>query len=323
MARALERFGTDRGGMWVEVEGHLSERRVRRSWTLVAGSGHGPSGSRGPSRCARAARPLERPATGGRSAFLARFPSERLWPSCVTSTSHVRGAVRRLRTRRSHSTGEYSGSALVLPAAIRRLHDPADGFVARGCCQSSAAAGSCRASLGWSSGCRPPASTSRSSCVSPSGAPPDIGPPNSATAPSSRRRNTLAPVPSSSASRRPDLTLEVSASSAGIDLVARSATLFGIPLPRVLTPRVEARERVESCRFRFEVAADLPRFGRLIRYCASSGAMGVAESNSCPSTTYVQRPLLATSAHSIIPHVPCWWRAATRDRSRRQCRYHI
>ncbi len=64
-----------------------------------------------------------------------------------------------------------------------------------------------------------------------------------------------------------DLTLEVSASSAGIDLVARGATLFGIPLPRVLTPRVEARERVEGGRFRFEVAADLPRFGRLIRYC--------------------------------------------------------
>ncbi len=42
MARALERFGTDRGGMRVEVEGRLSGRRVRRSWTLVAGSGHGP-----------------------------------------------------------------------------------------------------------------------------------------------------------------------------------------------------------------------------------------------------------------------------------------
>ena len=42
MARALEAFGTDRGGMRVEVEGLLSGRRVRRSWTLVAGSGHGP-----------------------------------------------------------------------------------------------------------------------------------------------------------------------------------------------------------------------------------------------------------------------------------------
>ena len=42
VARALERFGTDRGGMRVEVEGRWSGRRVRRSWTLVAGSRHGP-----------------------------------------------------------------------------------------------------------------------------------------------------------------------------------------------------------------------------------------------------------------------------------------
>ncbi len=42
VALAFDRFGTDRGGMRVEVEGCLSGRPVRRIWTLVAGSGHGP-----------------------------------------------------------------------------------------------------------------------------------------------------------------------------------------------------------------------------------------------------------------------------------------
>jgi Domain of unknown function (DUF4166) len=62
------------------------------------------------------------------------------------------------------------------------------------------------------------------------------------------------------------LALEVRASPAGLDLVARGATLLGVPLPRVLAPRIEARERVEGDRFRFEVAVDLPPLGRLIRY---------------------------------------------------------
>ena len=43
VARWLEPFGSDRGGMLVEVTGETSDgRRVRRRWTLLAGSAHGP-----------------------------------------------------------------------------------------------------------------------------------------------------------------------------------------------------------------------------------------------------------------------------------------
>lgn len=43
IADLLKPFGTDRGGMYVEVSGEGAGRQpVRRRWTLIAGSGHGP-----------------------------------------------------------------------------------------------------------------------------------------------------------------------------------------------------------------------------------------------------------------------------------------
>ena len=43
MAVALEGWGTDRGGMVVDICGSLADgARKRRRWTLIAGSGDGP-----------------------------------------------------------------------------------------------------------------------------------------------------------------------------------------------------------------------------------------------------------------------------------------
>jgi Saccharopine dehydrogenase NADP binding domain len=42
VAQALERFGTDRGAMRVEIVGRHGGRALRRSWTLIAEAGHGP-----------------------------------------------------------------------------------------------------------------------------------------------------------------------------------------------------------------------------------------------------------------------------------------
>ncbi|MEE8272422.1 MAG: saccharopine dehydrogenase NADP-binding domain-containing protein [Alphaproteobacteria bacterium] len=43
IAGALGRFGSDRGGMSVTVSGETADGRpIRRRWTLIAGSGHGP-----------------------------------------------------------------------------------------------------------------------------------------------------------------------------------------------------------------------------------------------------------------------------------------
>ena len=114
------RYGPRAGAFWHRPWRHAGRGggpfvRASGSPKLDPGRGLGarPLGSRGPSRCARAARPLERPATGGRSGLSWRaFP--RSGSGRATSPRHrdIHGAVRRLRTRRSHSTGEYSGSAI-------------------------------------------------------------------------------------------------------------------------------------------------------------------------------------------------------------------
>ncbi len=50
-------------------------------------------------------------------------------------------------------------------------------------------------------------------------------------------------------------------------LEIRRLTLFGLPCPRFLLPRSSTTEwQDERGRFRFDVSADLPAFGMLIRY---------------------------------------------------------
>jgi hypothetical protein len=52
----------------------------------------------------------------------------------------------------------------------------------------------------------------------------------------------------------------------GLSLHLRGWRAFGIPMPRFLMPRTEAREHAEGGRFRFSVEIRLPVIGRLVRY---------------------------------------------------------
>ncbi|NML05921.1 SDR family oxidoreductase [Sphingomonas sp. G-3-2-10] len=52
----------------------------------------------------------------------------------------------------------------------------------------------------------------------------------------------------------------------GLRMVFRRWSLFGVPLPRFLAPRIAAREWQEDERFRFEVEVAAPLIGRVIRY---------------------------------------------------------
>lgn len=52
----------------------------------------------------------------------------------------------------------------------------------------------------------------------------------------------------------------------GLAMVLRRWSIFGIPLPRTLGPRIAAREWQEDDRFRFEVEVALPLVGRAVRY---------------------------------------------------------
>jgi predicted DCC family thiol-disulfide oxidoreductase YuxK len=60
--------------------------------------------------------------------------------------------------------------------------------------------------------------------------------------------------------------LRVTANEEGLDLAPIRAALLGIPLPRLLLPRIIATERVPDGRFCFHVEIELPFFGPLIRY---------------------------------------------------------
>jgi NAD(P)-dependent dehydrogenase (short-subunit alcohol dehydrogenase family) len=60
--------------------------------------------------------------------------------------------------------------------------------------------------------------------------------------------------------------LKLTAHSGGIDMAIARGTIWGIPLPRFLLPRVTATERADGERHLFTVEVALPVFGRLVRY---------------------------------------------------------
>jgi hypothetical protein len=54
--------------------------------------------------------------------------------------------------------------------------------------------------------------------------------------------------------------------SEGLQMVLRRWTLFGVPMPRFLAPRIAAREWQEGDRFRFDVGMVLPLLGEVTHY---------------------------------------------------------
>jgi hypothetical protein len=59
---------------------------------------------------------------------------------------------------------------------------------------------------------------------------------------------------------------DLPADETGLRMVLRRWTLFGLPMPRALGPRIAAREWQEGRRFRFEVEVCLPLIGPVVHY---------------------------------------------------------
>lgn len=59
---------------------------------------------------------------------------------------------------------------------------------------------------------------------------------------------------------------DLPADETGLRMVLRRWTLFGLPMPRALGPRIAAREWQEDGRFRFEVDVRLPLIGEVVGY---------------------------------------------------------
>jgi hypothetical protein len=62
------------------------------------------------------------------------------------------------------------------------------------------------------------------------------------------------------------LVFDLDASPAGLALVLIGVRFIGIPLPRLLHPKVRTWERDDGGRYCFEVESALPLFGLLVRY---------------------------------------------------------
>ncbi|MEP9361022.1 DUF4166 domain-containing protein [Sphingomonas sp. KR3-1] len=61
-------------------------------------------------------------------------------------------------------------------------------------------------------------------------------------------------------------SFDLPSDGAGLAMVLRRWTAFGVPMPRWLGPRIAAREWQEDGRFRFEVGVALPLLGAVVHY---------------------------------------------------------
>jgi hypothetical protein len=62
------------------------------------------------------------------------------------------------------------------------------------------------------------------------------------------------------------LIMGVAADASGLRLTMLGTRFLGVPLPRFLVPEIRAVETERDGRFRFDVEARLPGFGRLVHY---------------------------------------------------------
>ena len=62
------------------------------------------------------------------------------------------------------------------------------------------------------------------------------------------------------------ITFRLDADAAGLRMHPVAWRTLGLPLPRLLWPRIEAREHADDGRFHFDVATAFPIIGRVIHY---------------------------------------------------------
>lgn len=261
-AQALGRFGTDRGGMVVEVVGRTADGRgLRRRWRLIAEEGEGPfvpatvvrAILRDPANVA----PGARPCLG--DASLA---------ACEATMADLAVRFERDEAPDAPLFERALGPAFAsLPAQVRDAHevwdrrvfagearvDRGEGFVARAVAAlfgfpAAAAAAPVRVLMErrgdgevWE---RSFAGRRFRSRISPAGA--------------GRVTEAFGPFA---------FDLDLPIRDGVLDFEVRRGRFLGIPLPRALLPRSESRETAEAGLFRFDVALHAPfGLGLIVRY---------------------------------------------------------
>ena len=285
MATLLERAGTDRGGMVVEVAGRdAAGQPVRRRWTLVAEAGDGPVIPTLPALAVLRRLEAEDPPGDGRpgspSAGQLRLqPGARACVGAVTLDAitaefapyGITASTEDLRPLFADVLGEAAFAAL--PPAVRAIHAGGAGAVLEGRADVDGPAGllarCCAAPFRF-----PPAG---------SGVPVRVvvtpGPGGAEEAWSryfagrrfgSRMRRVAEPGPRHGLEERFGpfaFRLAVPADASGLSMQVVGWRLGPVPLPRAWAPRAVAREGVDAeGRFRFDVVVTLPLAGRVTGY---------------------------------------------------------
>lgn len=266
---ATLRIGGDRSGMSVTVSGGAVERR----WTLIAGKGDGPEIP------VLAAELLAADILAGRVAPGARHA----WGELMLEQFEPRFAGLSIR----HETGErtlppplYERAMgeryAALPPMVRAIHDvhrdggaAGEGTVTRG---KGAIARLLAAIMGM-----PPAGTTKLHVAFTAGKgrerwTRDFG--------GHRFTSELSAAGQGVAERFGPIRFifDLPSDAEGLRMAFRGWSLFGIPLPRFLAPRIAAREWQEGERFRFEVSVAMPLVGSVVDYAGWLAPLGpVAE----------------------------------------------
>jgi hypothetical protein len=259
LAKRLERFGTDRGGMTVDLVGIASGRTVLRRWSLVADAGAGTF-IPGIPAVAIARKwpeigPGARPCVGELSlteieAALARLP--------VSTTRQEEPAP----TLFERMLGDRTAS---LPASLRRLHSVQDVESFSGTAAVTRGAGWMARLAAWLFGF-PKAGATVPVTVTKRRTPHGEIWQRDFAGSVFRSRLTPSDRPFRCRERFFPFTfeLELEIRGASLHLPVRRGWLFGIPLPPALLPRSDSREFDESGAFHFDVKLDAPLGGGLI-----------------------------------------------------------
>jgi hypothetical protein len=262
------RWGPHRGGMFVEIDGiDRSERKVNRSWHLLAEGDAGPLiPSMGVEALVRRMLEGQFPPIGARAATTALELAdyERLFAGRTISTG-LREAHRGAPLYRS-----LLGSAWhALPSEIQSMHDVTDFAQAEGIAEvtrgSSLLARLAGALLGFPRACRETDLQVRFDAVN-----------GNETWTRRFGGKSFSSRQSAGTGRWQHLLCErfgplVFAMALVVDgdrllLVLRGWRLFGMPLPMALCPRAEAYEAVADGKFRFHVEISHPLTGPIVRY---------------------------------------------------------
>ena len=268
VAQRLEGFGSDRGGMRVEVLGREAQtgRGVRRTWTLIAESGEGPYVPAIPAFCL-----IER-LLGGTLAAGAR--------PCVAELSidEIEQATSRLPIRCASEASEWQtlyeralGAEFArLPRQVQDGHDVFD--IRRFCGEARVTGGI--GPLAWLIGrlMRFPPTIQRTPVVVQMER-------RGASERWTRQfgRYRFESVLSAEAGDPPGqvrerfgplaFRLKVPVDETGLQMPMLGATALGLPLPRWIVPVSRTREYVDAQeRFCFDVDISLPVVGRVVRY---------------------------------------------------------